>query len=118
MPIAPRTTSSATIVKVTPSSKVVGDLALMMVSQGLSAQDILDPPARWPSGLGDRDAARRSGTAAGRLAAALQKKALKGEKPITARPGSLIEPVDLDAQKLEIEKKLGRTITDEELASA
>ena len=31
------------IVKVTPSSKVVGDMALMMVSQGLSSDDVLDP---------------------------------------------------------------------------
>jgi pyruvate carboxylase len=31
------------IVKVTPSSKVVGDMALMMVSQGLRPQDVVDP---------------------------------------------------------------------------
>jgi pyruvate carboxylase len=60
--------------------------------------DLGQPPGGWP--------------------AALQKKALKGEKPINVRPGSLIEPVDLDQAKREIEKKLGRNITDEELASA
>ena len=31
------------IVKVTPSSKVVGDMALMMVAQGLTPADVLDP---------------------------------------------------------------------------
>ena len=31
------------IIKVTPSSKVVGDMALMMVSQDLTPEDVLDP---------------------------------------------------------------------------
>ncbi|MCA3630045.1 MAG: pyruvate carboxylase [Methylobacterium sp.] len=107
------------IVKVTPSSKVVGDLALMMVSQGLSAQDILDPQREVAFPASAIEMLRGDlGQPPGGWPAALQKKALKGEKPITARPGSLIEPVDLDARKLEIEKKLGRTISDEELASA
>ncbi|MCA3670110.1 MAG: biotin/lipoyl-binding protein, partial [Methylobacterium sp.] len=107
------------IVKVTPSSKVVGDLALMMVSQGLSAQDILDPQREVAFPASAIEMLRGDlGQPPGGWPAALQKKALKGEKPITARPGSLIEPVDLDARKLEIEKKLGRLITDEELASA
>ncbi len=71
------------IVKVTPSSKVVGDMALMMVSQDLTAADVLDPDKRDRlPGLGRRDAARRSRPAAGRLAEALQAKALKGETPI------------------------------------
>jgi pyruvate carboxylase len=37
------------IVKVTPSSKVVGDMALMMVSQGLTAQEVEDPARMSPS---------------------------------------------------------------------
>ncbi len=107
------------IVKVTPSSKVVGDLALMMVSQGLSAQDILDPAREVAFPASAIEMLRGDlGQPPGGWPAALQKKALKGEKPITVRPGSLIEPVDLDQAKLDIEKKLGRTITDEELASA
>ena len=57
------------IVKVTPSSKVVGDMALMMVAQGLTPTDVLDPDARDRlPGLGRRDAARRSRPAARRLA--------------------------------------------------
>jgi pyruvate carboxylase len=107
------------IVKVTPSSKVVGDLALMMVSQGLSPADVLDPErdVAFPGSVvemlrGDL------GQPPGGWPVPLQKKALKGEKPITVRPGSLIEMVDLDEAKAEIEKKLGRPITDEELASS
>lgn len=106
------------IVKVTPSSKVVGDLALMMVSQGLSAQDILDPAREVSFPASAVEMLRGDlGQPPGGWPAALQKKALKGEKPITARPGSLIEPVDFDEAKAEIEKKIGRAITDEELAS-
>lgn len=107
------------IVKVTPSSKVVGDLALMMVSQGLSAAELVDPAREvaFPASVvemlrGDL------GQPPGGWPAGLQKKVLKGEKPITVRPGSLLEPVDFDAEKAAIEKRIGRAIDDEELASA
>ncbi len=106
------------IVKVTPSSKVVGDLALMMVSQGLTPADILDPAREvaFPASViemlrGDL------GQPPGGWPPALQKKALKAEKPITVRPGSLLEPKDLDAAKAEVEAKIGRPVNDDELAS-
>ncbi|EAU41555.1 probable pyruvate carboxylase protein [Fulvimarina pelagi HTCC2506] len=105
------------IVKVTPSSKVVGDMALMMVSQDLSVSDVMSgkdisfpdsvvammrgdlgqPPKGWPADI--------------------QKKVLKGEKPSTARPGSLLKEADLDAEKTELETKLGRDVTGQEFAS-
>jgi hypothetical protein len=56
------------IVKVTPSSKVVGDMALMMVSQGLTRADVETPTRRSPSPKRHRHDARQSGPAAGRLA--------------------------------------------------
>ncbi len=57
------------IVKVTPSSKVVGDMALMMVSQGLTPADVLDPDTdvAFPD-FGDRHVQGQSGPAPGRLA--------------------------------------------------
>ena len=58
------------IVKVTPSSKVVGDLALLMVSSGITKEQVLDPERR--SGVPrvrGADDARRSRPARGRLAA-------------------------------------------------
>ncbi|PWE55217.1 pyruvate carboxylase [Metarhizobium album] len=106
------------IVKVTPSSKVVGDMALMMVSQDLTVADVVNPdkdvsfpesvvsmlkgdlgqpPSGWPE--------------------ALQKKALKGEEPYTAVPGSLLPPADLDAERKAIETKLERPVSDFEFAS-
>ncbi|WP_150285778.1 pyruvate carboxylase [Rhabdaerophilum calidifontis] len=106
------------IVKVTPSSKVVGDLALMMVSQGLSAEDIRDPArdVAFPASVvemlrGDL------GQPPGGWPADLQKKVLKGEKPITVRPGSLLEPADFDAARAELERRIGRPVDDEDLAS-
>jgi pyruvate carboxylase len=106
------------IVKVTPSSKVVGDLALMMVSQNLSAADVADPDkdVAFPASVvemlrGDL------GQPPGGWPTGLQKKALKGEAPITARPGSLLPPADLGAEREQAEKKVGRNVSEPEFAS-
>ncbi|EHK58342.1 pyruvate carboxylase [Allomesorhizobium alhagi] len=106
------------IVKVTPSSKVVGDMALMMVSQDLTVADV-ENPARdiaFPDSVvsmlrGDL------GQSPGGWPAALQKKALKGEKPITVRPGSLLKPADLKASRKEIEDRVERKLSEYEFAS-
>ncbi|KZM51064.1 pyruvate carboxylase [Labrenzia sp. OB1] len=106
------------IVKVTPSSKVVGDMALMMVSQGLSVAEVEDPSkdVAFPDSVvqmlhGDL------GQSPGGWPQDLQKKVLKGEKPITVRPGSLLKEADLDAERKEAAEKTGREISDTELAS-
>jgi pyruvate carboxylase len=106
------------IVKVTPSSKVVGDMALMMVSQDLTVADV-ENPARdiaFPDSVvsmlrGDL------GQSPGGWPEGLQKKALKGEKPIEVRPGSLLKPADLDAGRAELAGKIGREISEFEFAS-
>ena len=46
-----------------------------------------------------------------------QKIILKDEKPLTCRPGELLEPVDFDAKKKELEKKLQCSVTDREVLS-
>ena len=106
------------IVKVTPSSKVVGDMALMMVTQGLTPADVVDPRREiaFPGSVvemlrGDL------GQPPGGWPKALQRKALKGEKPSTARPGSLLGDADFATHAAEAEKRLGRRIDDQELAS-
>ncbi|WP_406873738.1 pyruvate carboxylase [Aminobacter sp. P9b] len=106
------------IVKVTPSSKVVGDMALMMVSQELTVADV-ESPAKdiaFPDSVvsmlrGDL------GQSPGGWPAALQKKVLKGEKPIIARPGSLLKAADLKANRSDVETKLGRKLSENEFAS-
>ncbi|MGF7006365.1 pyruvate carboxylase [Aminobacter sp. BE322] len=106
------------IVKVTPSSKVVGDMALMMVSQELTVADVENPAKdiAFPDSVvsmlrGDL------GQSPGGWPAALQKKALKGETPIAVRPGSLLKQADLKAGRKDIEAKLGRKLSEDEFAS-
>ncbi|MGI6244365.1 MAG: pyruvate carboxylase [Pseudochelatococcus sp.] len=106
------------IVKVTPSSKVVGDMALMMVAQELTPADVLDPAREiaFPASVvemlrGDL------GQPPGGWPEALQKKVLKDETPSTVRPGSLIAPADLAAERQAVEGKIDRPVSDAELAS-
>ncbi|MEM8796803.1 MAG: pyruvate carboxylase [Pseudomonadota bacterium] len=106
------------IVKVTPSSKVVGDMALMMVASELTVEDVLHPDKEiaFPESVIDM-LAGNLGQPPGGWPEAIQKKALKGQEPITAVPGSLLPPVDLEAERKAAEEELGRAISDEELAS-
>ncbi|MDB5523305.1 MAG: pyruvate carboxylase [Rhizobium sp.] len=106
------------IVKVTPSSKVVGDMALMMVSQDLTVEDVVNPAKEisFPESVvsmlkGDL------GQPPSGWPLALQKKALKGDKPYTVRPGSLLADADLDKERSDIETKLERKVNDFEFAS-
>ncbi|QPC42034.1 pyruvate carboxylase [Kaustia mangrovi] len=106
------------IVKVTPSSKVVGDMALTMVSQDLTVDDVADP---------DKDIAFPDSVVAmlhgdlgqppGGWPKALQDKALKGEAASTERPGALLEPADLEADRKALDDQLGREASDFEFAS-
>ncbi len=106
------------IVKVTPSSKVVGDLALMMVAGDLTPADIVDPnrDIAFPNSVvqmmrGDL------GQPPGGWPQDLQKKVLKGQTPITVRPGSLLPAADLDGERKAAEEKAGTSIDDRALAS-
>jgi pyruvate carboxylase len=106
------------IVKVTPSSKVVGDMALMMVSQDLTVADVLDPKKdlAFPDSVvsmmhGDL------GQPPSGWPADIQAKVLKGEAPITVRPGSLLKDADLDGERAAVEEKLERQLSDQEFAS-
>ncbi|MFK7901770.1 MAG: pyruvate carboxylase [Nitratireductor sp.] len=105
------------IVKVTPSSKVVGDMALMMVAQGMSQADVENPDKdiAFPDSVVDM--MRGSlGQPPGGWPAGIQAKVLKGEKPIVTRPGASLEPIDLEATRAELQKELnGFAIDDEDL---
>ena len=106
------------IIKVTPSSKVVGDMALMMVSQDLTPENVLDPKRDIAFPASVVDMLRGDlGQPPGGWPKALQAKVLKGEKPITVRPGSLLAPADLAAARASAEKASGRQLSDDELAS-
>jgi pyruvate carboxylase len=105
------------IVKVTPSSKVVGDMALMMVSQGLTRQDVENPDKEvaFPDSVIDMMRGNL-GQPPGGFPDALVKKALKDEAPITHRPGRDVEAVDLEAVRAEVSETMeGKKVDDEDL---
>jgi pyruvate carboxylase len=94
-------------------------MALMMVSQDLTVADVVNPgrDIAFPDSVvsmlrGDL------GQSPGGWPKALQKKALKGDKPITVRPGSLLAPADLKASRKGVEEKVGRQISEFEFASS
>ncbi|QEL27323.1 pyruvate carboxylase (plasmid) [Bosea sp. F3-2] len=106
------------IVKVTPSSKVVGDMALMMVSQDLSVADVENPEKdiAFPDSVvsmlrGDL------GQPPGGWPEALRTKAVKGERPYTVRPGSLLPDADLAGERGVAQAQIGRPLSDPEFAS-
>ncbi|CAN0564480.1 unnamed protein product, partial [Ectocarpus sp. 12 AP-2014] len=106
------------IVKVTPSSKVVGDMALMMVSQGLTRDQVEDPKTdvAFPDSVVDMMRGNL-GQPPGGFPAGIQKKVLKGEKPSTDRPGKHLKPVDIEETRAQVSKELeGKTVDDEDLA--
>lgn len=105
------------IVKVTPSSKVVGDMALMMVSQGLSREDVesADKEVAFPDSVVDMMRGNL-GQPPGGFPAGIVNKVLKGEAPNVERPGKHLEPVDLEATRAELSKELnGFAVDDEDL---
>jgi pyruvate carboxylase len=108
------------IVKVTPSSKVVGDMALFLVNHRMSMDQFArltpdhnltlptsviemfegslgEPPGGWPKKL--------------------QKIILRGGKPQKGRPGAHLPPVDLEETAAAVEKKIGRKPSRDETLS-
>ena len=106
------------IIKVTPSSKIVGDLALLMVTAGITRAAIEDPAIEvaFPESVvslfhGD------IGQPYGGFPQALQKKVLKGRTALTVRPGLVLPAADLVAEQAELERRIGRQANSRDLAS-
>jgi len=106
------------IVKVTPTSKVVGDMAIMMVTSGLTGAQILDPATQiaFPESLVQLMRGN-IGQPPGGFPKALQAKVLNGAAPLTARPGAVLPPVDLEATRQDVARQIGHDVTDRQLAS-
>ena len=80
------------IIKVTPTSKVVGDLALMMVTAGLTRRSGTRPGGRnCVSGIGRAAVSRRPGPAVRRISASPAAQDSEGAKPLEVRPGRSLE---------------------------
>ena len=106
------------IVKVTPSSKVVGDMALYMVTNDLTPAEVLDPAKEinFPESVISLFRGEMGYPADG-FPKELGKKILKDKVAIDGRAGAHLPPVDLEAIKKEAEDKVGRHLTDADLAS-
>ncbi|MGD9918630.1 MAG: pyruvate carboxylase [Paenirhodobacter sp.] len=106
------------IVKVTPSSKVVGDMALMMVAQNLTKADVLDPEKdmAFPDSVVDMMRGNL-GQPPGGWPEGIAKKVLKGETASTERPGKHLPAVDIEATRAKLSAELnGYVVDDEDLA--
>ena len=92
------------LVKVTPSSKMVGDLAIFMVQNDLTPENIVEKAEHltFPDSVVSYFKGMMGQPPCG-FPEDLQRIVLKGETPITCRPGELLEPVDFEQAKKEME---------------
>ena len=107
------------IVKVTPTSKAVGDMALFMVANDLSPDDVLsgNRELAYPASVLDLIGGNM-GQPPGGFPPEVQKRILKDQKPLTTRPGETMPPADFDAKKTELTELLGREPNDREVVSS
>jgi pyruvate carboxylase len=109
------------IVKVTPSSKVVGDMTLFLMSREMKPEDILKLPVNHDLSLPNSVVEMFQGalgTPPGGWPKKVQNIILRGKKPDSGRPGAILEPVDFPAAHKALEKKLGRPAGQDELLSS
>ena len=106
------------IVKVTPSSKIVGDMALYMIANDLTKEDVLDPKKEisFPASVIEFFKGE-IGTPHQGFPKELQKKVLGDIKPLTKRPGEVLEAVNFEKEKKNIEKEIDMKLDDNHFAS-
>jgi len=100
------------IVKVTPSSKIVGDMALFMVQNDLTEEEIYErgESIDFPASVIEFFQGY-IGQPYGGFPEKLQKIILKGTEPIEDRPGALLEPIDFQKLRKDLYHKLEREVT-------
>jgi len=107
------------IVKVTPSSKVVGDMAMFLITRGIKPADVLnlEPGSTpFPSSVIDM-LMGNLGQPVGGWPKQLQKVVLGKQKPLRTRPGANLKPLNLKKIKDELSVKLKRDATEDDLYS-
>ena len=106
------------IVKVTPTSKVVGDMALFMVANDLKPADVSNPARDidFPESVISLFKGELGFPPDG-FPKPLEHKVLKGESPMQGRAGDHLAPIDLEAKRAEAEVTIGRKVSDTDLAS-
>ena len=106
------------IVKVTPSSKVVGDMAMFLLNKGIEPKDVpnLEPGTAFPESVIDM-LSGGLGQPKGGWPKKVQKVVLGDKKPTTGRPGAKAGKVDLEATRKELSKKINGEVGDDDLYS-
>jgi pyruvate carboxylase len=106
------------IVKVTPTSKVVGDMTLFLIGNNLSTDDVLDPKRElaFPESVIEFFEGKL-GLPPGGFPPALQKRILRDRVPLTDRPGATLPPADFEKARKELEPKLKQPATDQDVLS-
>jgi pyruvate carboxylase len=104
------------IIKVTPTSKVVGDMALYMVGNSLTAEEVLGGKRElaYPESVVEFFEGKL-GQPPGGFPKELQKRILRGRKPLRGRPGASLPAVDFAAARRDLEKQLHRPANEQEL---
>lgn len=104
------------VVKVTPSSKVVGDMALFMVQNDLTDENVIEKGQTidFPDSVIEFFQGYL-GQPVGGFPEELQEVILKEREAITVRPGELLEAVDFDAIKKELDEKYNRDMTHQDV---
>lgn len=104
------------IVKVTPSSKVVGDMALFMVQNDLDEENIFERGLTidFPDSVVELFQGYL-GQVHGGFPKELQKVILKDREAITVRPGELLEPINFEELERNLTEKFGRSVTKQDV---
>jgi pyruvate carboxylase len=104
---------------VTPTSKVVGDMALFMVANNLTPDDVVEGPRElaFPESVVEFFEGRL-GEPPGGFPEKLQRRVLRERGPIRGRPGASLPPADFAATRAGLEKHLGRGVDDKEVVTA
>ncbi len=106
------------LIKVTPSSKVVGDMAMFMTSNGLTKEDVLKQGDKlaFPDSV---KALMRGdlGQIEGGFPSEIQQMVLKGEAPYTDRPNAHLAPIDFDKELAQFQVEFGEQLGIRELLS-
>jgi pyruvate carboxylase len=106
------------IIKVTPTSKVVGDMALFLVANNLTPADTVDPERElaFPESVVELFEGRL-GQPPGGFPPKLQERVLKGRPASTERPGKNLPAADIAAARQKASALLGRPATDRDALS-
>ncbi len=104
------------IIKVTPSSKVVGDMALFLVANQLTPDEVIhgDRELAFPESVVEFFQGKL-GQPYGGFPEPLRQRVLRGRPPITERPGASLPPVDLEATRRQVQEQVGRPVNDRDL---